>query len=76
MCCLVTTQLHTYVYIVPPPLSVGQAAPHSLSSLSSGRGSEPTVDGANRVSHSAGSGRHVQNTVQWETLARFLLLFW
>ena len=58
-CPLVTPQLHTYVYIVPPPASVGQA-PRSPSSLSSGRGSELTVDGAIRVSHSAGSGRNEQ----------------
>ena len=57
---LVTPQLHTYVYIVPPPVSVGHA-PHSPSSHSSSRGSELTVDGTNRVSHSAGSGRNEQN---------------
>ena len=56
MHCLIILQLHTYVYIVPPPLHVGEAAPCSPSSLSSGRGSELTVDGVNRVSHSAGSG--------------------
>ena len=47
-------QLHTYVYIVPPP---AHRPPHSPSSLSSGRGSELTVDAAIRVSHSAGSGK-------------------
>ena len=70
MHCLVILQLHTYVYIVPPPLHVGEAAPHSPSSISSGRGSELTVDGVNRVSHSAGSGtvfllkiRHGNNNI-------------
>ena len=63
MHCLIILQLHTYVYIVPPPLHVGEAAPRSPSSLSSGRGSELTVDGVNRVSRSAGSGIKVLLTL-------------
>ena len=44
------------MYIVPPPAS---RPPRSPSSLSSGRGSELTVDAAIRVSHSAGSGKSI-----------------